>query len=51
MDVSTLNLGPENWNVVPDTPIRDNPLLVTDFNGGNQRKNRVSSILKDPGFG
>lgn len=34
MDVSSLNLGPENYKGIPATVVPDNPLLVTDFNSG-----------------
>ncbi len=31
MDLSSLNLGPENYKGIPDTPVPENALLVTDF--------------------
>ena len=36
MDVSSLNLGPENYKGIPATPVPANPVLVTDFNDGNR---------------
>lgn len=32
MDMSSLNLGPDNWKGVPDTEMPADPVLVTDFN-------------------
>jgi Tol biopolymer transport system component len=34
MDMSSLNLGPENFKGAPDTEMPADPLLVTDFNVG-----------------
>lgn len=34
MDVSSLNLGPENYKGIPETRKPANPVLVTDFNSG-----------------
>jgi TolB protein len=34
MDVSSLDLGPENYQGVPDTPVPEDAILVTDFNVG-----------------
>jgi len=34
MDMSSLNLGPDNWKGVPDTAMPENPVFVTDFNVG-----------------
>ncbi len=34
MDLSSLNLGPENNKGIPDTPVPDNAVLVTDFTVG-----------------
>jgi len=31
MDLSSLNLGPENYKGIPDTPVPDDAVLVTDF--------------------
>ena len=31
MDLSSLNLGPENYQGIPDTPVPDDAILVTDF--------------------
>ena len=31
MDLSSLKLGPENYKGIPDTPVPDNAVLVTDF--------------------
>jgi hypothetical protein len=31
MDVSSLNIGPEYYNGIPDTPVPDGAVLVTDF--------------------
>lgn len=39
MDMSSLNLGPENFKGVPATPVPANPVLVTDFNSGKKAKN------------
>ncbi|MDH5276059.1 MAG: hypothetical protein OEW88_06510, partial [Gammaproteobacteria bacterium] len=36
MDVSSLNLGPENYKGVAATPVPANPVLVTDFNDGKK---------------
>ncbi|MFQ5634448.1 MAG: TolB family protein [Gammaproteobacteria bacterium] len=32
MDMSSLNLGPENYNGIPETEMPADPVLVTDFN-------------------
>ena len=34
MDVSSLNLGPENYKGIPETPVPPDARLVTDFNSG-----------------
>jgi len=34
MDMTSLDLGPENWDGVPETVMPDDPMLVTDFNDG-----------------
>ena len=34
MDVSSLDLGPDNWNGVPETPVPEEGMFVTDFNVG-----------------
>ena len=34
MDLSSLNLGPENNQGIPDTPVPDDAVLVTDFTVG-----------------
>jgi len=34
MDLSSLNLGPENFKGIPDTPVPDNAVLITDFTVG-----------------
>ena len=34
MDLSSLNLGPENYKGIPDTPVPDDAVLVTDFTVG-----------------
>jgi Tol biopolymer transport system component len=34
MDLSSLNLGAENYKGIPNTPVPDNALLVTDFTVG-----------------
>jgi len=34
MDMSSLNLGPDNWNGVPETTLPEDPVFVTDFNVG-----------------
>jgi len=34
MDLSSLNLGPENYKGVPDTPVPDNAVLITDLEPG-----------------
>jgi len=31
MDLSSLNLGPENYEGIPETPVPDDAILVTDF--------------------
>jgi hypothetical protein len=31
MDLSSLNLGPEYFKGIPDTPVPDNAVLITDF--------------------
>ena len=31
MDLSSLNLGPENYQGIPVTPVPANAMLVTDF--------------------
>lgn len=31
LDVSSLNIGPEYYNGIPDTPVPDDAVLVTDF--------------------
>ncbi len=31
MDLSSLNLGPEYYKGIPDTPVPDNAVLITDF--------------------
>jgi len=36
MDVSSLNLGPENYKGIPATTVPPNPMLVTDFNDGKK---------------
>jgi len=34
MDMSSLNLGPENYKGIPETRKPADPILVTDFNSG-----------------
>jgi Tol biopolymer transport system component len=34
MDLSSLNIGAENYKGIPDTPVPDNAVLVTDFTVG-----------------
>ena len=34
MDVSSLNLGPENYKSIPETPVPPDAMIVTDFNSG-----------------
>ena len=34
MDVSSLNMGPERYEGIPETPVPENAVLVTDFNVG-----------------
>jgi TolB protein len=34
MDLSSLNLGPENFKGIPDTPVPDDAVLITDFEPG-----------------
>jgi len=36
MDVSSLNLGPENYKGIPATTVPPDPMLVTDFNDGKK---------------
>ena len=36
MDVSSLNLGPENYKGIPATPVPANAVLITDFNDGKK---------------
>jgi Tol biopolymer transport system component len=31
MDLSSLNLGPENYKGIPETPVPENAILITDF--------------------
>jgi hypothetical protein len=31
MDMSSFDLGPEDYKGIPDTKMPDNPVLVTDF--------------------
>jgi hypothetical protein len=31
MDLSSLNLGPENYKGIPATPVPENAILITDF--------------------
>jgi Tol biopolymer transport system component len=38
MDVSSLNLGPENYKGIPATPVPADAVLVTDFNSGKKTK-------------
>ena len=35
MDMSSFDLGPEQWAGVPDTPVPDDAILVSDFTAGN----------------
>jgi hypothetical protein len=32
--VSSLNLGPENYKGIPETPVPPDAMIVTDFNSG-----------------
>ena len=34
MDLSSLNLGPENYRGIPETPVPDNAVLISDFTVG-----------------
>ena len=36
MDMTSLNLGPENYKGIPATKAPANPVLVTDFNSGKK---------------
>jgi dipeptidyl aminopeptidase/acylaminoacyl peptidase len=44
MDVSSLDLGPENFDGVPDTPVPDDAMIVTDFNSGTIA--RTGAVIK-----
>lgn len=37
MDISSLGVGPDSYKGIPETPVPEDPVLVTDFNSGKKK--------------